>query len=215
MLIKIIYILILQSLIAPAKAQTQIKVIKKIETVDKNLSDTLPPTPEQPDLEEPQKKPPSTKKKRSQYRLGLGLAVVDETDDRFRPALQLHFAWKRWAARLHYLDRQAKAFEDQTYMLSGTYNFMFGSIPFLKTKIYGGAGLGITYVRQKGLLDQLSDEDKSYGFAGVVNLEARKKWRQLVFSAGWESHIYLVNTSSIYLVFARRQALYLQVDYRI
>lgn len=167
-------------------------------------------------ISEPIKEPvKALRKRRTQFRLGLGLAVVDESDDRFRPAVQLHFAWRRWSTKIHYLDRRSKLFRDQTYLLSATYHFLFGSVPFTNTKLFGGIGAGASYVRQQAYLDVRTEEESNYNLAAVFNLEFRRKWHQAVFSAGWESHIYPVKSATLFLVVTRRQALYLKADYRL
>ncbi len=143
-------------------------------------------------------------------RLSLGIATMDESDDRFRTGVLAEGSYKRWIARVQHSARSGDAYKDRTVLSTIGYQFGFGRIPFTKLILEGVVGLGVSYESQEILVAAAAEKDINWNAATSLGLQFVAPFRKFYASAGWESRLYPVGPATFFMVFARRQSFYVQ-----
>jgi hypothetical protein len=143
-------------------------------------------------------------------RLSLGLAAMDESDDRFRAGVLAEAAYKRWMTRVQHMARSGDAYKDQITLTTFGYQFGFGKIPFTKVILEGTVGLGLSFQSQEVLVPGAEEKDKATNVGASFGLQFVAPFRRFFASAGWESRLYPTGPATVLLVVARRQSFYIQ-----
>jgi hypothetical protein len=124
--------------------------------------------------------------------LGGGLSVVEEGDDRFRPALSLYGSNSFYFARAFYYGRSFGPVTENTILISVSRKMgLFRSKQFY-------AGLGFSLIQETTTVAYEASEDQGYNISdSKVNggLFAGIYWQPLVggnltFNLGWESSLF-------------------------
>lgn len=147
--------------------------------------------------------------------IAIGLAAVEEGDDRQRPALQLYSTLgKDGYVTATYYGRQFAQVEEKTYLVNlGVRSSLFGSNQFYAC-LGGSALLEQTVVKPFGT-ELRKQDDNAYNFGVAFGVQYEHAWQRFFFRGAWESSLYLAGEAGILLATARKQAVSITVGTRL
>lgn len=158
---------------------------------------------------------PAHKKAFAYQDIALGLAAVEEGDDRQRPALQLYSSLgKDGYVTGTYYGRKFAQVEEKTYLVNlGVRSSLFNSNQFYAC-VGGSALLEQTLVKPFGT-DLHKDDDNAYNFGVTFGVQYEQAWQGFFFRGAWESSLYLAGEAGILLATARKQAVSITAGTRL
>ena len=146
------------------------------------------------------------------HELSLGIAATEPGDSLYRPAISLHLGIKNIHIRGHYHERSFGPVKENFFIINIHNMFV---TPFYKSL---SAGYGISYLQQRTILsfseekDLNSNRDETNKNLGFL-LGFYWSWfakNPYFIRLGWEANIFPVGLSTIVLVTARQQVLFLE-----
>jgi len=143
-------------------------------------------------------------------KLGLGLASVEEGDDRHRPAVLAHMdLFENWFGRLYYYGREKGPVTERTAIVSVNYKldvFRQFQMHFMQANIGLSAMNEQTEIHFSGDSENSTTENAGnfgFVFGALANIPIPDP---LFMTFNWESHVFLAGQAGIFLANGRKQA---------
>lgn len=146
--------------------------------------------------------------------LGLGVALVEEGDDRFRPALSIEALLSPAALlKTTLYGRNHPAFTERSVLFSAAWKLELEAFSWMSTHLMLGGSLLYEQLTFRGDTAEWNRAnsvggDTQWNLGVYSGLQLSYAWSERwAVSASWESHLYPAGLSSLFLVFARKQSL--------
>ncbi len=158
---------------------------------------------------------PAGQKALADQDVAIGLAAVEEGDDRQRPALQIYSTLgKDGYVTGTYYGRTFAQVEEKTYLVNlGVRSSIFNSNNFFAC-LGGAALLENTAVKPFGA-EQRKQEDNAYNFGVTFAVQYEQAWNKFFLRGAWESSLFLAGEAGILLATGRKQALAVTAGMRL
>lgn len=143
------------------------------------------------------------------YEIAAGMAVVEEGDDRMRPAMALHGAINDYAGRLYYYGRKFGPIKEETILISAHRRFSIFGTDFIKAQLGVAAMDESTKISYEGNDSHRNEEEHhmNVGAAAGVSVSLPANMKPFYAHFSWDSHLFPAGLGGILLSTGRKQTL--------
>lgn len=139
--------------------------------------------------------------------IGVGLATLEEGDDRLRGALAFQLGWNKiYASRLYFASREMGPIKDQTLILAGMRRWSIFKSPYLRAEVgpvLMNESYQITYDKESD--ENFDRQENNFNIGGLVGLSLSLPSNRLLFELAWQSHIFPAGIAGLFLASGRKQ----------